>query len=133
MTLSPASVDLVLLDHFKLLYERDLLVLCRKGIVKPGGVILLHDVLSGAAKAWRNCYDLVRTFDLAVDLRTDVPAGLAILRIPRGASPRRLRVMRSNAITAGRAAIDDAILHARHTVGRGLRRVGLRGSGLSHS
>jgi hypothetical protein len=125
-TLAPASVDLVLLDHFKPLYERDLLVLCRRGIVKPGGVILLHDVHSGAANAWRKCHHLVRTFGLAVDLTADVPAGLAILRIPRSAVTRRLTVMRSMAITAGRAAMDDAILHARHTVGRGLRRVGLR-------
>jgi predicted O-methyltransferase YrrM len=125
-TLAPASVDLVLLDHFKPFYERDLLVLCRRGIVKPGGVILLHDVLSGAAKAWRNCDHLVRTFELAVDLRAEVPAGLAILRIPHGAVPRRLSVMRSSAITTGRAAFDDAILHTRRAIGRFLRHVGLR-------
>ena len=126
-TLAPGSVDsLVLPDHFKPLYERDLLVLCRRGIVRPGGVILLHDVLSGAAKAWRNCDHLVRTFELAVDLRAEVPAGLAILRIPHGAVPRRLRMMRSCAITIGRAAFDDAILHTQHAIGRALRHAGLR-------
>jgi hypothetical protein len=39
---------------------------------------------------------------------------------------RRLRVVRSSAVATGRAIIDDIILHARHAVGRGLRRAGLR-------
>ncbi|MBZ5684402.1 MAG: class I SAM-dependent methyltransferase [Acidobacteriia bacterium] len=125
-TLAPASVDLALLDHFKPFYERDLLVLCRRGIVKPGGVILLHDVLSGAAKAWRNCGHLVRTFELVVEVRADVPAGLAILRIPHSVVPRRLLVMRSSMITIGRSAFHDTILHTRHAIGRFLRHVGLR-------
>jgi methyltransferase family protein len=125
-TLAPASVDLVLLDHFKPLYERDLLVLCERGIVKPGGVILLHDVHAGAAQAWRNCQHLVRTFNLAVELRADVPAGLAILRIPCSRVTGRLRMMGSSAIAACRAAVDDAILYARRVVGSGLRRAGLR-------
>jgi hypothetical protein len=125
-TLAPASADLVLLDHFKPLYERDLLVLCERGIVKPGGVILLHDVHAGAAQAWCNCQHLVHTFNLAVELRADVPAGLAIVRIPRFTVPGRLRMMRSSAITASRAAVDDAVLYARRAVGSSLRRAGLR-------
>jgi len=125
-TLAPASIDLVLLDHFKPLYERDLLVLCRRGVIKAGGVVLLHDVYSGAATAWRNCSHLVRTFGLEVDLRADVPSGLAILRIPSGVRPGRLKMISSCAITAGRATKDDAIFHARRAVGRVLRRVGLR-------
>jgi predicted O-methyltransferase YrrM len=125
-TVPPASIDLVLLDHFKPLYERDLLVLCRRGIVKSGGVVLLHDVHSGAARAWRNCNHLVRTFGLEVDLRAEVPAGLAILRIPSDVRPRRFKMISSCAITAGRVAKDDAILHTRRAVGRFLRRVGLR-------
>jgi SAM-dependent methyltransferase len=125
-TLAPGSVDLVLLDHFKPLYERDLLVLCRQGIVKPGGVILLHDVLAGAADAWRHCHHLVRSFGLAVELRSDVPAGLAVLRIPGSRVPGRLTVTRSSAITAGRAAIGDATLGMRRAVGKGLRRLGWR-------
>jgi hypothetical protein len=125
-TMAPGSVDLVLLDHFKPLYERDLLLLCQRSIVKAGGVILLHDVDAGAAQAWRNCQHLVRTFQLEVELRADVPAGLAILRVPCGAVRRRLRVVQSSAVATGRAVIDDFILHARHAVGRGLRRAGLR-------
>jgi hypothetical protein len=125
-TLAPSSIDLVLLDHFKPLYERDLLVLCRRGVVKAGGVIFLHDVHAGAASAWRNCSHLVRTFGLQVDVRADVPAGLAILRVPFGVRPRRLTMISSWTITAGRVAKDDAILHTRRAVGRFLRKVGLR-------
>jgi hypothetical protein len=89
-------------------------------------VILLHDVYAGAAHAWLNCQHLVRTFELTVDLRADVPAGLAVLRMPRAKVPHGLRVVRSSIVTAGRAAFDDTILHARRAVGRALRHTGLR-------
>jgi predicted O-methyltransferase YrrM len=118
------SIDLALLDHFKPMYERDLLLLCRRRIVRPGGAILLHDVRAGAARAWRECQHLVRTFNLSVELREDVPAGLAVLRVPRGGEPpNAARVAASRAKSMARSAVFDALR------GRGIGPL-LRGLGL---
>jgi hypothetical protein len=124
-TLPAHSIDLALLDHFKPLYERDLLLLCRRRSIRPGGAILLHDVRAGAARAWRDCQHLVRTFNLTVDMRDDVPAGLAILWMPADAAPPAMvRLAWSRARTMARSLVLDALRGS--AVGRTLRRLGLR-------
>jgi len=80
-----------------------------------------------AAGVWRDCQHLVRAFGLAVEIRQDVPAGLAILRVPPVAVVQGWpSLARSWAIVTGRAMSGDAIRGASRAAGRLLRRVGLR-------
>ena len=72
--------DLVLLDHYKPLYPRELFTILDRGLVSPGGVILIHDVLGRAARVWRQCRRICDAFNCTVELVPDVVGGLAAVQ-----------------------------------------------------
>lgn len=95
--------DLVLVDHVKGLYRRDLETILARGLVAGGGVILLHDVLAKAAAAWVDCVKVAERYGCSWEIRADVPAGLAIVRTPP--RRRRLRAMAASARLSARYAV----------------------------
>jgi predicted O-methyltransferase YrrM len=79
------AFDLVLIDHVKGLYPRELETLLARRLVTAGGVILLHDVLEKAAEAWVQCARLCTKFHCGWRIDEGVPAGLAIVSVANGA------------------------------------------------
>jgi len=71
--------DLVLIDHVKRLYPRELGAVFVGELLAPSGVILLHDVLHEAADAWRRCAKLCKLFGCSWEINQEVPAGVAIV------------------------------------------------------
>jgi predicted O-methyltransferase YrrM len=76
--------DLVLIDHVKGLYPRELTTLYARDLVAPGGIVLLHDVCEKAAEAWKTCSALCDAFGWTWTVDETVPAGLAIVRADPG-------------------------------------------------
>jgi len=72
--------DLVLIDHYKPLYPRDLLAVVRAGLVSPQGVILLHDILGRARAVASLCEAIARAYGYTWMVTNEVPEGLAVLR-----------------------------------------------------
>lgn len=79
--LTGSTFDLVLLDHYKPLYPRELYGILSRRLVAPGGVVLIHDVLGRAAGVWAECCRIAAAFGYVVDLVPEVPGGLAVVRV----------------------------------------------------
>jgi predicted O-methyltransferase YrrM len=75
--------DLILIDHDKRLYPRDLRTVLRRNLVSPSGVVLLHDVLGKARRVWHDCVAIARNYGWSPELVVEVPEGLAVLRRER--------------------------------------------------
>ena len=78
------TFDLILIDHDKRLYPRDLRTVLRRNLVSPSGVVLLHDVLGKARRVWHDCVAIARNYGWSAELVDEVPEGLAVLRRERG-------------------------------------------------
>jgi predicted O-methyltransferase YrrM len=74
------AFDLVLIDHDKRVYPRDLRTVLRRGLVAPAGVVLLHDVLGKARRVWPDCVAIARAYGWSPEILDEVPEGLAVLR-----------------------------------------------------
>lgn len=72
--------DLVLIDHDKRLYPRDLRTVLQRDLVSPTGVVLLHDVLGKARRVWQDCLVIARRYGWSPEIVDEVPEGLAVLR-----------------------------------------------------
>ncbi|MBM3779079.1 MAG: hypothetical protein FJW23_12745 [Acidimicrobiia bacterium] len=122
----PDSFDLILLDHDKPCYPRDLHLVLSRNLLRAGGVVLIHDVLGNARDAWRVCQRVARLHGCATEVRADVPEGLGMVRYGE----------RSPASSATRAWMGARLslglwrhqirMSARHAAGRALRALGLR-------
>lgn len=76
----PETFDLVLIDHVKSLYPRELETLLARRLLAGDGVVLLHDVLEKAAEAWMRCVGVCASFGCRWHVEEGVPGGLAIVR-----------------------------------------------------
>ncbi len=81
--LAGQSFDLILIDHLKALYPRELETVLRQRTCAPGGIILLHDVLGRARWAWRYCRILAHLYGCTTEISSKVPEGLAIVHVPK--------------------------------------------------
>ena len=72
--------DLILIDHMKALYPRELRMIFRRRLICKGGVILLHDVLKRAKMAWEKCRRICKTYNCSYEIDENIVLGLAILR-----------------------------------------------------
>ena len=75
----PETFDLILIDHVKSLYPRELETVLSRRRVAAGGLVLLHDVLEKATEAWVECARICATFGCRWHVDGEVPAGLAIV------------------------------------------------------
>jgi len=83
--------DLVLIDHDKRLYPRELRTLLRRGLVSGTGCVLMHDVLGKARRVWDDCAVIARAGGYEYSIVADVPEGLAVVRRRSGAAAIDLR------------------------------------------
>jgi hypothetical protein len=74
------SFDLVLIDHDKRLYPRDLRTVLQRDLVSADGLVLLHDVLGKARRVWHDCLVIARAYGWSPQIVDEVPEGLAVLR-----------------------------------------------------
>ena len=81
--LSHRQFDLILVDHYKPLYARELLIILRHRLISPGGYILFHDVLGEASGAWKDCARVCDAYGYVWSIAQDVPEGLALVRQDR--------------------------------------------------
>ena len=72
--------DLILVDHHKPLYPRELRAIVRGGFVSAHGSILVHDVLGKAQGVWPDCALIVRAYGFGVSIVDAVPDGLAVVK-----------------------------------------------------
>ena len=117
--------DLILLDHWKPLYARDLLPILSRPLIAADGVVMLHDVTGVGAGEWPACRAVARACGWEAEIRTDVPGGLALLRRRHGPRPAAWRGIVTVWLEA-RAAAHNGRRAVRHAMGRLLRRAGLR-------
>lgn len=82
--------DLILIDHKKDFYARDLRTILARGLLGEDGVVLLHDVLQEAAKAWGLCSRVCTLFGYSWELHREIPAGVAVVRRGTQSPARRL-------------------------------------------
>jgi len=75
--------DLVLIDHYKPLYARELFSLLSQELLAETAYILLHDVLAKAEQAWKDCQVICEAFGLRWEIVEGVPGGLAVVRKER--------------------------------------------------
>jgi predicted O-methyltransferase YrrM len=123
---APDSYDLILLDHDKPKYPLDLHRICARHVLSADGAVLLHDVLTHAAAAWRVCERVCRAFGYEWTIDAGVSQGVAIVRRgPGRGSPARGRLARAEA--AARWAARATVRRGRRAAGRILRSAGLRG------
>lgn len=73
--------DLILIDHYKPLYTRELSTVLDRGLLRPGGLIFLHDALAKARQAWKECREIAATYGYQGTLNEEIPDGLGILRL----------------------------------------------------
>jgi predicted O-methyltransferase YrrM len=72
--------DLVLIDHYKPLYPRDLLAVIARDRVSPQGIILLHDIIGRASGVASLCEAIASAHGYSWTVVEEVPEGLAVLR-----------------------------------------------------
>jgi predicted O-methyltransferase YrrM len=72
--------DLILVDHYKPLYARELLTIIRRRLTSPEGYILFHDILGEASGAWKDCTRVCNAYGYAWSIAREVPEGLALVR-----------------------------------------------------
>jgi hypothetical protein len=121
------SYDLILIDHYKPRYPIDLYAICSRDVLSEGGVIVLHDVLTHAAPDWVVCRRICSAFGYNWSIDADITQGAAIVR--RGGGPARSAAMKLAVYAEVHARwwLHATILGIRRSIGRTLRRAGLRG------
>jgi methyltransferase family protein len=110
--------DLVLIDHDKRLYPRELLAVLRRGLVSRDGCVLLHDVLGKARAAWHDCAIIAAAHGHLAAVVPDVPGGLAVLTpgsARTGARRDRIRLLAVLARIQARSLSDALRAAARRT------------------
>jgi hypothetical protein len=117
--------DFILLDHYKPKYPFDLLQVFRRDLLSEHGVILLHDVLTHAAREWQVCVRLCEAFGYMWDVDASVFQGAGIIRRRPGARRTYASVWLGARVAASWHS-HAAILRTRRSVGRLLRAFGLR-------
>jgi predicted O-methyltransferase YrrM len=103
--------DLVLIDHDKRLYPRDLRTVLERELVSVDGLVLLHDVLGKARRVWHDCLAIAHAYGWSPEIVDEVPEGLAVLRRdpePRALSPRRRVALGSALIRIRARQLTDA-------------------------
>ena len=119
------SYDLILLDHYKPKYPIDLYEVLRRGLPSADGVVVVHDVLTHAAREWQVCERVCRAFGYEWTIDTGVVNGAAIVR-RSSSSPDRLRIAGAWFESHARWWTHIAILRSRRLAGRLLRAAGMR-------
>lgn len=76
--------DLILIDHLKPLYARELRTILKRKLIKPDGVILVHDVAGRAKQVWRDCTRWCWCYHCESEIDLGVVSGLAIIRSKKG-------------------------------------------------
>lgn len=76
--------DAVFIDHFKPLYKRELLTVLERDLVNQDGYIFMHDITEKASEIFQECAPLLKAHRYDVEIRADVPGGLAIARRTSG-------------------------------------------------
>ncbi|MEE9611612.1 MAG: class I SAM-dependent methyltransferase [Desulfatiglandales bacterium] len=71
--------DLILIDHLKALYLRELRIIITHQLLAEGGVIILHDVLQKAADPWKKCKKLCARLGYNWELHPEINAGAAVI------------------------------------------------------
>ena len=71
--------DLILIDHLKSLYVRELKTILQKKLIQPSGHILLHDVTKRAKQAWSDCKKWCESFGGTWEVHDEVASGLAVV------------------------------------------------------
>lgn len=103
------SFDLILIDHLKALYARELRTILKRRLIRPDGVILLHDVSRRARQAWADCGRWCHCYQCEAEIDETVTSGLAVVRSAQGFKSRGWLAeagarMGEMAVTAGRLA-----------------------------
>jgi len=80
--------DLILIDHLKALYPRELKLILQNHLIKEGGFILLHDVSIRAKVAWEKCSKICDSYGCQYEVDENVVSGLAIVK----PGPKKYRV-----------------------------------------
>lgn len=78
--------DIILIDHLKALYVRELRVVLQHKLIDPEGFILLHDVNKRASQAWNDCKKWCQCFGCTWAIHDEVASGLAVVKSPSGYS-----------------------------------------------
>lgn len=126
-TAERGAFDFILLDHYKPKYPFDLLQILRRDLLSEDGVIMLHDVLTHAARQWQTCAQLCSAFGYTCVVDADVFHGAGLIRrADRLARPRGAQATILAARVAASWHLQAAILRARRSAGRTLRAHGLR-------
>ncbi|MDP2382644.1 MAG: class I SAM-dependent methyltransferase [Nitrospirota bacterium] len=72
--------DLILIDHYKPLYPRELLAVFASDRLGPQGVVLLHDISGRARGVAVLCEAIASAYGYTWAVVEEVPEGLAVLR-----------------------------------------------------
>jgi predicted O-methyltransferase YrrM len=121
------AFDFILLDHYKPKYPFDLLHIFRRDLLSDDGVIVLHDVLTHAAREWEVCTRLGRAFGYTSRIDRTVVQGAGIIRrAPDADRPAGSQTASLATRVIASWQLHAAVLRARRSVGRTLRVVGLR-------
>jgi predicted O-methyltransferase YrrM len=78
--------DLVLIDHDKRLYPRELHTLLRRRLVSEEGCVLMHDVLGKARRVWKDCAAIAHACGFDYSIVAEIPEGLAVVKRRQGAA-----------------------------------------------
>lgn len=78
VALDAEPFDLILIDHHKPLYSRDLATVLSRGLLKPGGFLLLHDMSQKASPFRDECEIVCRAHGRELMIVPSVPGGLAV-------------------------------------------------------
>lgn len=82
--------DLILVDHLKALYLRELRLIIAHQLLAEGGMIILHDVLQKAADPWDKCARLCKRMGYAWELHPEIPSGAAVIHAKSPSPDKRL-------------------------------------------
>lgn len=126
LSMPPHSYDFILFDHYKPKYPIDLYHVFSRDLLRDGGAIILHDVLTHAAPDWVVCREVCAAFGYRWDIHDEVSQGAAV--VSRG-TPIDAGGWRQSAVGARvrlRWSAHAAVLRSRRAVGRSLRAAGLR-------
>lgn len=82
--------DLILVDHLKTLYLRELRLIIAHQLLAEGGMIILHDVLQKAADQWNTCTRLCKRMGYTWELHPEIPSGAAVIHAKSPSPDKRL-------------------------------------------
>ncbi len=72
--------DLILLDHLKQLYPRELKLIFSNNMLASNGIIMAHDILDKASEPWKKCVRLCARHGYTWEIYEEIPAGLAVIK-----------------------------------------------------